>query len=117
MLIPGSVKMFLCTRPVDMRFGPDGLSGMVRTFIGEDPLSGHIFLFKNKRGDRLKLLYWDRDGWAIWYKRLESGTFRFPSHTEDSAEIDHRTLTMILQGVDLRRIHRRKRYTRKSRSA
>jgi len=100
-----------------MRFGPDGLSGMVRAFIGEDPTSGHIFVFKNKRGDRLKLLYWDRDGWAIWYKRLEAGTFRFPPLGEGPAEIDQRTLTMILQGIDLSRIRRRKRYSRKAVSA
>lgn len=117
MLIPGSVRMFLCTRPVDMRFGPDGLSGLVRSFIGEDPTSGHIFIFKNRRGDRLKLLYWDRDGWAVWYKRLELGTFRFPLHCDGSAEIDQATLMMILQGIDLRNIRRRKRYNRKTASA
>jgi transposase len=104
--------MFLCTRTVDMRLGPDGLSGLVSSYLGENPLSGHLFIFKNKRGDRLKLLYWDRDGWALWYKRLEKGTFRFPLQVEGSAEIDQTTLMMILQGVDLKAVRRRKRYIR-----
>ena len=77
--LPLPVRIFLCTQPADMRKSFDGLAQMVREFLGTDPLSGHLFVFRSKRGDRLKLLYWDRDGLAIWYKRLEEGTFRFPA--------------------------------------
>ena len=74
--LPAAVRIFLCTRPTDMRKGFDGLQGMVREFLGQDPLSGHLFLFLNRRRDRIKLLWWDRDGLVIWYKRLEAGTFQ-----------------------------------------
>ncbi|WP_165236264.1 IS66 family insertion sequence element accessory protein TnpB, partial [Aquisphaera insulae] len=71
-------RAFLCTKPVDMRKGFDGLSGLVRSCFDQDLLSGHLFLFVNRRGDRLKALYFDRDGLALWYKRLEAGTFQVP---------------------------------------
>jgi len=65
------VRIFLCTRPADLRRSFDGLAQLVREFLGADPLSGHLFVFRNKRADRLKLLYWDSDGYAIWYKSQE----------------------------------------------
>ncbi|QEH38614.1 IS66 Orf2 like protein [Aquisphaera giovannonii] len=76
--LPPTSRAFLCTRPVDMRKGFDGLPGLVRSCFAEDLLSGHLFLFVNSRGDRLKALYFDRDGLAVWYKRLEAGTFQVP---------------------------------------
>ena len=79
-MLPSTVRIFLCTRPTDMRKGFDGLSGLVQGCFGQDLLSGHLFLFVNRRGDRIKILYFDRDGLAIWYKRLEAGTFQMPSH-------------------------------------
>ena len=75
--LPSALRIFLATEPADMRKGFDGLSLLVRERIAQDPLSGHLFVFRNKRRDRIKILYWDKDGFALWYKRLERG--RFPS--------------------------------------
>lgn len=108
------VRIYLCTRLVDLRKSFDGLAQLVREFLGVDPLSGHLFVFRNKRGDRLKLLYWDRDGYWIAYKRLEVGVFRFPaaSGEDNGVEIRAADLTMILDGVDLDSVKRQKRYQR-----
>ncbi len=112
--LPLPVRIFLCTRNADMRKSFDGLAQMVREFLSADPLSGHLFVFRNKRGDRVKLLYWDSDGLAIWYKRLEEGTFRFPVAPAAGQEVEIRAadLTMLLDGVDLESVQRRKRYRR-----
>ena len=111
--LPLPVRIFLCTEHADMRKSFDGLAQMVREFLGADPLSGHLFVFRSKRGDRLKLLYWDTDGLAIWYKRLEKGTFRFPAATADGGvEIRAADLTMLLDGVDLSSVKRQPRYRR-----
>jgi len=106
--LPLPVRIFLCTRHADLRKSFDGLAQLVREHLGADPLSGHLFIFRNKRGDRLKLLYWDRDGYAIWYKRLEIGTFRFPalSGDNDGVEIPAADLAMILEGIDLASVKR-----------
>ena len=115
------VRVFVCTQPADMRKSFDGLAGLVQDFLGHDPLSGHLFVFRNRRGDRLKLLYWDADGLAIWYKRLEEGTFRLPalpaatSDTETapaSLEISRAELALLLGGIDLKDTQRRPRYQR-----
>lgn len=108
--IPHSVRIFLCTQATDMRKGFEGLCGVVRSFLKQEPLSGHLFVFRNRAGDKLKLLYWDRDGLAIWYKRLEKGTFKFPTSVADNAEVDKATLMMILEGIDLSSVKRQKRY-------
>ncbi|HMD59306.1 MAG TPA: IS66 family insertion sequence element accessory protein TnpB [Steroidobacteraceae bacterium] len=112
--LPLNLPIFLCTEPADMRRSFDGLAQMVRAFLGADPLSGHLFVFRSKRGDRVKLLYWDTDGLAIWYKRLEEGTFRFPAAAADgqSLTISAADLAMLLDGVDLDSVKRRKRYRR-----
>jgi len=112
--LPLPVRIFLCTQPADMRRSFDGLAQMVREFLGADPLSGHLFVFRSKRGDRLKLLYWDTDGLAIWYKRLERGSFRFPAAPADGQGIEIRAadLTMLLDGVDLGSVKRQPRYRR-----
>lgn len=112
--LPWPVRIFLCTRHADLRKSFDGLAQMVREFLGADPLSGHLFVFRNKRGDRVKLLYWDSDGLAIWYKRLERGTFRFPAATgvDQGVEIRAADLTMLLDGVDLGSVRRQTRYRR-----
>jgi transposase len=112
--LPLPVRIFLCTRNADLRKSFDGLAQMVREFLGGDPLSGHLFVFRNKRSDRLKLLYWDTDGLAIWYKRLEQGTFRFPTVTADGDGVEIRAadLTMLLAGVDLDSVKRQRRYRR-----
>ena len=112
--LPLPVRIFLCTRHADLRKSFDGLAQLVREFLGADPLSGHLFVFRNKRGDRLKLLYWDRDGYAIWYKRLEIGSFCFPAPCGDGDgfEIHATDLAMILDGIDLASVKRQKRYRR-----
>lgn len=108
------VRVFLCTSPTDMRKGFDTLAVLVRDGLGYDPMSGHLFMFVGRRRDRLKILYWDRDGWALWYKRLEQGTFRMPVAKPDAASIELKAseLAMLLEGIDLRSIKRRKRFRR-----
>lgn len=119
--VTGSLRVFVCTQPADMRRSFDGLCGMARDLMKQDPLTGHLFLFRNRNRDRLKVLYWDRDGLAIWYKRLEKGTWQFPtdmkpaSETSDaSAEISRQELSLLLDGIDLRSVERRRRYQKKS---
>ena len=107
--MPG--RIYLCTSPTDMRKGFDTLAALVKEFIGQDPLSGHLFLFVGRSKDRMKILYWDADGFALWYKRLEEGTFRMPRATCDAAgmELKASELAMMLDGIDLRSIKRTKR--------
>ena len=98
-----------------MHLSFSGLSGRVRSFMGADPASGDLFVFRNRCGDKLKLLAWDGDGYAVWYKELQRGTFRFPlSPSGQSVEIDATTLRLILDGIDLRTVHRQKRYQRQN---
>ena len=106
------VRVHLCTARTDMRKGFDTLAVLVRDSLGYDPLSGHLFLFVGRRRDRLKILYWDRDGYALWYKRLEKGTFRMPVAKPDTTSIELKAseLAMLLEGIDLRSIRRRKRF-------
>jgi transposase len=108
------VRVYLCTSPTDMRKGFDTLAVLVRDSLGYDPLSGHLFLFVGRRRDRLKILYWDRDGYALWYKRLEKGTFRMPVTKPDATSIQLKAseLAMLLEGIDLRSIKRRRRFAR-----
>ena len=109
--LSSAVRIFLCTRPTDMRKGFDGLSGLVRGCFGQDLLSGHLFLFVNRRGDRLKILYFDRDGLALWYKRLEAGTFQMPAAAgAEGIELKPAQLAMILSGIDLKSARQRKRF-------
>lgn len=110
--LPG--RVFLCTAPTDMRKSFDGLAAVVRDHLAFDPLAGDLFVFRNRRGDRLKLLYWDEDGLAVWAKRLEAGTFQFPAPAGAATGIEVRAtdLALILGGVDLRSARRRKRYRR-----
>jgi transposase len=111
--LSATTRVFFCTQPVDMRKSFDGLFGLASGFLGQDPLSGHLFVFRNRTGDRLKVLYWDRDGLAIWYKRLEKGTFRMPAASADasSVELDACQWALILQGVDLKTARRLPRYS------
>jgi len=109
--LPPSVRVFLAMEPTDMRCGFDGLSARVRSLLDEDPMSGHLFVFRNRRRDRVKILFWDRSGFCLWYKRLEKGTFRFPDErTEGSSEIEAAELFLILEGIDLHKARRRPRW-------
>jgi len=109
------VQVFVCVQPTDMRKSFDGLSGMVRQILEQDPLSGALFLFRNRGRDRQKILYWDRDGLAIWYKRLERGSFQFPTDLTSSSEvtscqITSEELSLLLDGIDLGSVQRRPRF-------
>lgn len=109
---PPSVRVFVASGPADMRRGFDGLARMTTEVIKQDPLSGSLFVFRNRRGDRVKILYWAGDGFALWYRRLERGTFRFPACEGDAAEIRAVDLTMILEDIDLTATRKRPRYAR-----
>ena len=115
--LPG--RVFLCTSPTYMRKSFDSLVGLVEQQLGQDPLAGDLFVFGSRRGDRLKLLYWDSDGLAIWYKRLEEGAFVFPVPDQQRVRVGTHglvirpaELAMLLDGIDLGNIQRRKRYQR-----
>jgi transposase len=108
--LPPAVRIFLARDPADMRRGFDGLAALTASALGQDPLSGHLFVFRNRRGDRLKVLYWDRDGLAIWMKRLERGSFRFPPPRDGRVEVTPAELAAILEGIDLERAPRRPRF-------
>ena len=112
--IPGSLKIYLATGPVDFRKSHDGLAAVVEQALKEDPLSGSLFVFTNKRSDRVKLLYWDSDGYVLFYKRLEVGVFRFPraEGASQKLSISASDFQMILSGVDLSSVKRLKRYQR-----
>ena len=111
---PASVRVYLCLSPCDMRRSFDGLHALVRDHLQLDAFAGHLYLFANKRRDRLKILYWDRDGFAIWAKRLEAGTYAIPCGEPDSRsfEIGVEELGALLSGIDLSNATRRKRYRR-----
>ena len=109
-----TARIWLATEPADMRCGFDRLAERVATVTGQDPLSGHLFLFRGRSGDRLKILYWDKDGYALWYKRLEEGAFKLPRIEAGATSVELRAseLAMMLDGIDLRSIRRGKRYRR-----
>lgn len=106
-----SIRVFVCTQPADMRKGFDGLSAMAAEVMKQDPLSGHLFVFRNHRGDRLKVLYWDRDGLCLWYKRLEAGTFELRKGEGGAVEISNAELMMLIEGISLAKVERRKRFS------
>lgn len=111
--LPPSVRIFLCLEPADMRRSFDGLFMMADKIVRQNPFSGHLFVFVNKRKDRLKVLYWDGDGFAIWYKRLEEGTFCFEADGSGGVEIEASGLALLLGGIDPGSAKQRKRYRRR----
>ena len=115
-----SLRIFVCTKPIDMRRSFDGLFGLVQTLIHQDPFSGHLFLFRSQRGNFIKVLWWDLDGWAIFAKRLEVGTFEFPDvrfvdGQYEPIEMERSELLVLLEGIDRGSVKRLKRYRHKSR--
>ena len=114
MHLPASVRVYLCTSPCDMRRSFDGLHALVTNSLQLDALAGHLFVFSNRRRDRIKILYWDRDGFAVWAKRLEEGTYAMPftESGEPRREITAQELGALLSGIDLSVAKRRKRYQR-----
>jgi len=112
---PTKLRIWLCTGPTDMRKGFDTLAALAEQVTGQDPLSGHLFVFRNRRGDKLKLLMWDRDGYVLIYKRLEQGQFKLPKMNDPTAvslQLKPSELAMLLDGIDLSSIKRSKRYRR-----
>ena len=112
--LPSSVRTFICTQITDMRYGFDRLACLAEAVLKQDPFSGHLFVYFNRRGDKCKILFWDRSGFCLWYKRLETGVFRLPVHSSDtkSLEVDMARLSLILEGIDLSSSKQRRRYKR-----
>ena len=113
--LPASVRVYLCLTACDMRKSFDGLHALVREHLELDALAGHLFVFTSRRRDRVKILYWDRDGFAVWSKRLEEGTYAVPfgdSAEERRREITTQELGFLLSGIDLKQATQRKRYRR-----
>lgn len=106
--LPGGGRILLRRAPTDMRKSFDGLSGLVRSELGQDPLCGDLFVFLNRRRDLIKVLYWERDGFALWAKRLERGRFMLPSG--ETAQVDRAALALLLEGVKARVLFRSPRY-------
>lgn len=116
--LPPSVRLFIAKEPADMRKSFDGLSGIVRSSLNDDPLSGHLYIFFNKQRNRMKVLWWDRSGYALLSKRLEAGRFYFVDKAQDAKtnaiRITGAELLLILEGIDLNGAKRRKRFDRKT---
>lgn len=110
MLSP-AVKVFLCAQPADMRRSFDKLAEMTRSVLAQNPLSGHLFVFFNRPRNRVKILVWERGGFAIWYKRLEEGQFHLPAAKNDVIELEATELSLILEGIELAGARRQARYS------
>lgn len=110
---PPAVRVFVSLAPTDMRRSFDGLACLTRDVIQADPLSGHLFVFFNRQRDRVKILWWDRSGYALWYKRLEQGHFRIDpvgSGSQMRTEMEAAELALVLEGIDLAGARRRPRF-------
>ncbi len=114
MIDVADLRIFVCTTPTNMTYSFDSLMGRAQEIFDQDPTSGHLFLFLNRRRDRIKILLWDQDGFWIFYKRLEEGTFQMLSTTNDQEgiELEYSQLVRLLGGIDLRTGRRRRRYRR-----
>jgi transposase len=111
---PPSVRVFVASEPVDLRCSFDRLASCTELLLRQDPYSGHLFVFRNRQGDRVKILYWDRTGFCLWYKRLEKGTFRLPRVGVGGVEVEAAELMLLLEGIDLAGARRRPRWERRS---
>ncbi len=108
LMVPPSVRVFLATAPCDMRRSFDGLAALVQEQLGEDPFAGGLFIFRNRRGDRVKALYWDGQGYCLFYKRMERGTFVFPGPQAGKVSISAQQLAWLLEGLDWQRLPARR---------
>lgn len=104
--VPPNVSVYFCVLPIDMRRSFDSLSEIVRESLGQEPRSGHLFIFRNKSEDSVKILYWDRNGYAIWYKRLERGKFKLPTTAGSSVEVNATDFSMLVEGFDPAKVKR-----------
>ena len=111
LMLSPAVKIFLCAQATDMRRSFDKLAEMTRSVLAQDPLSGHLFVFFNKPRDRVKILFWDRSGFCLYYKRLEEGSFRVPKLDAGTAQIEAVELMLILEGIDLAGAKKQKRFS------
>ncbi len=109
-LSDSQVRIWLYSQPTDMRQSFNGLSGLVRNKLKENPLSGALFVFVNRRRTHMKILYFDGSGYCIWMKRLEQGHFQTPASDHQAMELDSTTLMLILDGIDLNSVQKRKRF-------
>ena len=111
--LPSVVRIYLHVEPVNLHFGFDRLANLVRAEMRQDPLSGHLFVFRNRRGDRVKLLLWDDDGYLVLNKRLEVGVFRFPRAAEGMASLHVKAsdLSLLLWGIEATTVRRQKRFS------
>ena len=113
--LPSAVQVFICLQPTDLRKSFDSLAALITGAIGQNPLSGHLFVFLNRSRDRVKILFWDRSGYCLYYKRLEAGTFKLPSQSgvggEVSCALSLPELTLMLEGIELQGARRRKRFS------
>lgn len=118
--LPPSVRLFVATQPVDGRKGADSLMMIVRDVFGHDPLGGHLFIFFSKRRDRVRVVYWDRNGFAMWSKRLQRGRYH-PSFSSDgklaASAIEAAELALIVEGIELAGARRRPRWEPAKKSA
>lgn len=117
--LPSSVKLYLATEPTDLRKSFGGLSTVVEGIFGMSAMTGDLFVFLNRRGTQVRILFWDRDGFCVLMKRLEAGTFRRVKSAEGASrvEIDAGELAMLLEGIDAPKVRRRKRYVPPSKDA
>ena len=109
--LPPAVRIFVATMPTNMHLSFDRLAALARDVIHQDPLSGHLFAFFNRPADRVKILYWDRSGFCLWYKRLERGIFHLPRVGAAALELDAAELTLLLDGLDVSHATRHARFT------
>lgn len=108
--VPATLRIFVAVAPTDLRLGYDGLARLARDVLEQDPLSGHLFVFSNRRRNRIKILYWDRDGLAIWMKRIEVGCLSWPASGASRVEWTPAELALTLGGIDLKATRKRPRY-------
>jgi len=109
--LPPAVRIFVATEPTNMHLSFDRLAALARDVLQQDPLSGHLFVFRNRAGDKVKILGWDRSGFCLWYKRLERGVFHFPTAAATPLEVDAAELLLLLDGLELTHARRRPRFT------
>lgn len=112
LMLPASVHIYVANGPVDLRMGFDGLSGMVRNRFGRDPLDGSLYVFFSRSLRSVKILWWDRDGFAVWHKRIERSRYRLPEAVpgSDKVRMEWPDLALLLEGIDLRGARRRPRW-------
>lgn len=101
LMLPSGVKVWVAVEPVNMKKSFDGLAVLAQEALSQDVMSGHLFVFRNKQGDKLKVLYWDRNGFVQWYKRLEQGVFGFPRVQDKRFTLTVSELGLLLEGIDL----------------